>query len=93
MLRGYLKDARKIIIENENLIRGTNPDLRQRLREAGYRIALVPETWAYHPAPGNFLELISVFLRKAYVQLGFSRIIQSWFMRRLSMSSLNLWVR
>ncbi|MBS3764424.1 MAG: glycosyltransferase [Planctomycetes bacterium] len=37
--------------ENEEIVSGTDPDLRYRVREAGYRVVVVPETWAYHPVP------------------------------------------
>jgi choline kinase len=54
----------KVGMENENLIRGTDPDLRQRLRKVGYRIVIVPNTWAYHPAPENLLQSMRISFNK-----------------------------
>lgn len=45
-------------MEHPNLISGTDPDLRQRVRQAGYKVGLVPGTRVYHPPITNFLELI-----------------------------------
>jgi len=39
--------------ENPDIVSGTDPDLRVRVRRAGYRICVVPQTWAYHPMPKN----------------------------------------
>jgi glycosyltransferase involved in cell wall biosynthesis len=36
---------------NTWMIAGVDPELRQRVREAGKRIVVVPETWVYHPVP------------------------------------------
>lgn len=40
--------------EHDELVRGTDPDLRARVRAAGRRVAVVPSTWAYHPPPSSF---------------------------------------
>jgi len=37
--------------ENEDIPGGTDPDLRHRVRQAGRRVVVVPQTWAYHPVP------------------------------------------
>lgn len=39
--------------ENEEIVRGTDVDLRYRVRQFGYRIVVVPKTWAYHPVPDS----------------------------------------
>jgi hypothetical protein len=44
--------------ENPDIISGTDPDLRYRVREAGFRVCVVPEAWAYHPMPETFLKLM-----------------------------------
>jgi GT2 family glycosyltransferase len=44
--------------ESDTLARGTDPDLRRRLREAGYRIVIAPNCWAYHPMPTSWGSLI-----------------------------------
>lgn len=48
--------------ESDVLQRGTDPDLRFRLRKAGYRIVIAPDTWIYHPVPKTFNDLVT----KAY---------------------------
>lgn len=48
--------------ENENLIYGDDPDLRYRVRQAGYKIVVIPDTWIYHPPPKN----LSSFVRIAF---------------------------
>jgi GT2 family glycosyltransferase len=49
--------------ENEAIYSGTDPELRSRIRQAGYRIVLVPNTWAYHPMPRDFRELVRMNFR------------------------------
>jgi GT2 family glycosyltransferase len=51
----------EIGMENEQIIRGTDPDLRHRLRRAGYRIAICPDSWGYHPVPAQFGKLMRLF--------------------------------
>ena len=51
----------KVGMENENLIRGTDPDLRHRIRKAGFKIAIVPDSWGYHPVPGGLIKLLKTF--------------------------------
>ena len=50
--------------ENPDIIAGTDPDLRHRVREAGYRVCVVPNTWAYHPMPETLLKI----LRLSYIK-------------------------
>lgn len=50
--------------ENDWLLAGTDPDLRHRVREAGYRIVVVPQTWAYHPAPESVRSLVRFAFKK-----------------------------
>lgn len=49
---------RQIGGEHDDLVRGTDPDLRERVRRAGHRVAVVPHTWAYHPPPEGLRELV-----------------------------------
>lgn len=44
--------------EDDHLVRGTDPDLRQRVRARGYRVVLVPRAWAYHPPPASLSQLV-----------------------------------
>jgi glycosyltransferase involved in cell wall biosynthesis len=64
--------------ENDVIHSGTDPDLRFRVRQAGYKIVVVPNTWAYHPLPKTLYELLkmsynkgedSAWVRKNYPQL------------------------
>ncbi|RKY29949.1 MAG: hypothetical protein DRP67_05565 [Candidatus Omnitrophota bacterium] len=48
--------------EDEELKRGLDPDLRERIRKKGYKIVLAPECVVYHPPP----ESLSKFLRMMY---------------------------
>lgn len=48
--------------EHDDLVRGTDPDLRDRVREAGRRVAVLPDTWAYHPPPTS----LGALLRSAW---------------------------
>jgi GT2 family glycosyltransferase len=49
--------------EREDLVRGLDPDLRVRLREAGYRVVLVPHARVAHPLPDGWRALARVFFR------------------------------
>jgi glycosyltransferase involved in cell wall biosynthesis len=53
----------KVGMENESLIRGTDPDLRYRIRQAGYKIAIAPNSWGYHPMPKTMVKLLEMFFR------------------------------
>ena len=44
--------------ENERLVRGTDPDLRYRIRKNGLKVVVIPDTWIYHPLPDNVNSLI-----------------------------------
>jgi hypothetical protein len=50
-------------MENESLVRGTDPDLRHRVRRAGLRIAIAPNSWGYHPMPGTLTGMLRMFFR------------------------------
>ena len=51
-------------MENPDIIAGTDPDLRHRVREAGYRVCVVPDTWAYHPMPERLSGLMKMAFYK-----------------------------
>lgn len=53
---------KKIGWENPEIISGTDPDLRHRVRLSGHRVCVVPGTWAYHPPP----ETLDALLKTAY---------------------------
>jgi GT2 family glycosyltransferase len=58
--------------ERESIVRGLDPDLRQRLRASGYRVVLAPGAWATHPVPANWGAFVRMFYRNgrgsAYAQ-------------------------
>jgi len=39
--------------EHPDIVSGTDPDLRHRVRQAGLRVCVVPDCWAYHPMPAT----------------------------------------
>jgi len=50
--------------ESDWLLAGTDPDLRYRVRKAGYRVVVVPHAWAYHPAPESMRSLARFAFKK-----------------------------
>jgi len=66
---------KKIGWENPDIIAGTDPDLRHRVRQAGFRVCVVPECWAYHPMPETFAKL----MRLSYVKGKNSGIVRKQF--------------
>jgi GT2 family glycosyltransferase len=51
---------KKVGWENPDIIAGTDPDLRYRVRKAGYRVCVAPECWAYHPMPQTFWKILKL---------------------------------
>ena len=52
--------------EREDIMRGLDPELRARLREAGYRVVLAPHTRIFHPLPDGWRPLFRTFFRNGY---------------------------
>lgn len=52
--------------EREDIIRGLDPDLRVRLRNAGYRVVLAPNARIYHPLPDGWRKLLRMFFRNGF---------------------------
>jgi GT2 family glycosyltransferase len=52
--------------ENENLVRGLDPDLRQRLRAKGYKVVLAPDCLVYHPPPSSFSRFLKIMYRNGF---------------------------
>jgi len=52
--------------EREDILRGLDPDLRVRLRKAGYRVVLAPRARIYHPLPPTWGKLLRVFFRNGF---------------------------
>lgn len=61
-MEAFMKAGR----EREDILRGLDPDLRVRIRKAGYRVVLVPDTWAHHPLPSSIGKFVRTFLRNGY---------------------------
>lgn len=70
---------KKLGWENPEIISGTDPDLRYRIRKAGYRICVAPNCWAYHPMPKNLSKLLKLAFNKgknsALTQLKFPDLV------------------
>jgi len=52
--------------EREDLLRGLDPDLRVRIRAAGYRVVLAPNARIHHPLPDGWRSLLRTFFRNGY---------------------------
>jgi glycosyltransferase involved in cell wall biosynthesis len=63
---------KRVGAENPDIIAGADPDLRHRVRQAGLRVCVVPNCWAYHPMPTSFRGL----LRQAYAKGRNSAIVR-----------------
>jgi glycosyltransferase involved in cell wall biosynthesis len=48
---------------HDKIIRGVDPELRHRVRQAGYRIAVIPHAWHYHPMPTTLRALLRMAWR------------------------------
>jgi GT2 family glycosyltransferase len=58
---------------DETLVRGVDTDFFRRVRRLGHRLALVPDTWVWHPAPPTLRAL----LRKHFLYgVGFSQEVR-----------------
>ena len=55
--------------EDDNLVTGTDTDLRQRIRDAGYRVVVVPNTLVYHPMPSNLPMIFKSAIRNGAYQV------------------------
>ena len=49
--------------EREDLVRGLDPDLRVRLRKAGYSVVLAPQCRIHHPMPNGWRALLRTYFR------------------------------
>jgi GT2 family glycosyltransferase len=48
---------------HDRILRGVDPEMRDRIRKAGYLIAVVPGAWHYHPMPDGWRELLRMAWR------------------------------
>jgi len=49
--------------EDEELIRGLDPVLRKKVRDAGKRVAIIADTWIYHLIPDGFFNVVKMYYR------------------------------
>jgi GT2 family glycosyltransferase len=49
--------------EDEDLIRGLDPILRKKVRDAGKRVAIIADTWIYHALPWGPIRLFRNYFR------------------------------
>jgi hypothetical protein len=55
---------------DEELVRGVDSEFFYRLRQAGYRLLLVPHTWTYHSPPDS---LMGVMAKHLWYGVGFAQ--------------------
>jgi cellulose synthase/poly-beta-1,6-N-acetylglucosamine synthase-like glycosyltransferase len=53
----------KIGGEDEEIIRGLDPILRFKVKQAGYRVVIIKDTYIYHLPPTNLVKLIKMYYR------------------------------
>jgi glycosyltransferase involved in cell wall biosynthesis len=49
--------------EDEELVRGLDPVLRKKVRDAGKRVAIIADTWIYHLIPDGFWKVMRMYYR------------------------------
>ena len=49
--------------EDESLVRGLDPVLRKRARDAGKRVVIIADTWVYHALPGTLGGIMKMYYR------------------------------
>ncbi len=53
----------KIGGEDESLVRGLDPVLRKKARDAGKRVVIIANTWVYHALPGTVAGIMKMYYR------------------------------
>lgn len=51
---------------HDRILRGVDPELRHRYRQAGLRIVIAPNIWHYHPMPSSYRALWKMAYRNGY---------------------------
>lgn len=59
--------------ESDTLVTGTDTDLRERMRAAGYRVVVAPQTLVFHPLPTSVGQVLKSALRNGWHQLDYRR--------------------
>lgn len=49
--------------EDEELVRGLDPVLRKKARDAGKRVVIIADTWVYHGLPGTISKIMKMYYR------------------------------
>ncbi|HBC86813.1 MAG TPA: hypothetical protein DCZ94_07660 [Lentisphaeria bacterium] len=49
--------------EDESLVRGLDPVLRKKSRDAGKRVVIIADTWVYHALPSSIWEIMKMYYR------------------------------
>lgn len=60
--------------ESDTLVTGTDTDLRERLRAAGYRVVVAAKTWVFHPLPTSVGQVLRGAIRNGWHQLDYRRV-------------------
>jgi len=64
--------------ENELIPRGLDPYLRQVIREAGYKVVVIPEVYIHHLPPNRLWQLLKQFFRNGLAAFYVNRFYPQW---------------
>jgi glycosyltransferase involved in cell wall biosynthesis len=64
--------------ENEIIIRGLDPYLRLKFREAGYRVVVIPDTNYSHLPPDNLIKMVKQFYRNGKHAAYCNKLYPQW---------------
>lgn len=64
--------------ENEIIPRGLDPYLRREIRNAGYRVVVIPDTWIHHLPPASLKGIIKQFFRNGVHSAYCTRFYPQW---------------
>lgn len=51
---------------HDRILRGVDPELRNRYRQGGFKIVVAPNVWHHHPMPSSFGALLRIAYRNGY---------------------------
>lgn len=60
--------------ESDVLVTGTDTDLRDRMRNYGYRVVVAPNTWVFHPLPKSILKVLKSAIYNGRHQLDYRQV-------------------
>jgi hypothetical protein len=64
--------------ENELIPRGLDPYLRQVIREAGFKVVVIPEVFIHHLPPDGLWQLLKQFFRNGIAAFYVNRFYPQW---------------